>query len=249
MVSVAVFREWAGRAGRSWMPGLPVFKKQQRLSKAMATSDVFNTQIPTTRRRILIALKERGGMTADELADRLGISPVAVRRHLTNLERDRLVDHEEEQRGIGRPSYVYRLTEAANRIFPNNYDQLASHVLETIQELYGPEAVSRIFEHRAQELARSYRPLITGGSLPDRLEQLIELREADGYMPALEQQEDGTYVLRQYHCPIIRVAEGCIEACSQELSLFVDLLDAEVIRQNHQVAGDKQCSYRIRPRP
>jgi hypothetical protein len=26
------------------------------------------------------------------------------------------------------------------------------------------------------------------------------------------------------------------------------LLDAEVIRQNHQVAGDDQCSYQIRPR-
>jgi iron-sulfur cluster biosynthesis transcriptional regulator SufR len=214
----------------------------------MATSNVFDTQIPATRRRILIALKERGGMTADELADRLGISPVAIRRHLTNLERDQLVDHEEERRGIGRPSYVYRLTETANRIFPNNYDQLASHVLETIQKLYGPEAVSRIFEYRTRELAQAYRPLVNGGSLPDRLNQLVELREEDGYMPALEQREDGSYVLHQYHCPILRVAEGCSEACSHELALFIDLLDAEVIRQNHQVAGDDQCSYQIRPR-
>ena len=149
---------------------------------------------------------------------------------------------------MGRPSYIYRLTETANRIFPSNYDQLASHVLETIQKLYGPEAVSRIFEYRKRELAQSYRPLVNGGSLPDRLEQLVELREEDGYMPVLEQREDGTYVLHQHHCPILRVAEGCSEACSQELALFVDLLDAEVIRQNHQVAGDDQCSYQIRPR-
>jgi DeoR family suf operon transcriptional repressor len=187
-------------------------------------------------------------MTADELADKLSISPVAVRRHLTNLERDRLVDHQEEQRGMGRPSYVYRLTEVANQIFPSNYDQLASHVLETIQKLYGPDAVARIFEYRTQELAQSYRPLVNGGNLPDRLEQLVELREADGYMPALEQQEDGTYVLHQYHCPILRVAEGCSEACSHELALFVDLLEAEVVRQNHRVAGDARCSYHIRAR-
>ena len=214
----------------------------------MTTSDVLNIQMPPTRRRILIALKERGGMTADELAEKLGISAVAVRRHLTNLERDRLVDHQQVQRGMGRPSYVYRLTEAAHQIFPHNYDQLASYFLEAIQELFGPEAVERIFEHRTHELAESYRPQVNGKLLPDRLEQLARLREADGYMPVWEEQEDGTYVLRQHHCPILHIAEGCSEACAHELALFVDLLDAEVSRQSHQVTGDAECTYQIRPK-
>ncbi len=215
----------------------------------MTTRDLLDSQMPTTRRRILIALKERGSLTADELAALLGISSVAVRRHLTNLERDRLVDHEEMQRGMGRPSHVYRLTEAANHVFPHNYDQLASYVLDSIQELFGQEAINRIFEHRTKELAQSYRPLVNSGNLPDRLEQLTRLREAEGYMPVWEEQEDGTYVLRQHHCPILHVAEGCSEACAHELALFVDLLNAEVTRQNHQVTGDTDCSYQIRPRP
>jgi DeoR family suf operon transcriptional repressor len=214
----------------------------------MATIDVFNTQIPTTRRRILIALKERGGMTADELAEKLGISPVAVRRHLTNLERDRLVDHEPVQRGMGRPSYVYQLTQAAGAIFPSNYDQLASYVLASIQQLYGHEAVERIFEERTREEARSYRPLVNAGNLSDRLEQLARLREVDGYMPVWEEQKDGSFVLHQYHCPILRVAEGCSVACAHELALFVDLLEAEVTRQQHQPAGDSRCTYEIRPK-
>jgi predicted ArsR family transcriptional regulator len=204
--------------------------------------------MPATRRRILIALKERGGMTADELAKRLDISSVAVRRHLTNLERDRLVTHREVQRGMGRPSYVYQLTDEANRIFPNNYDQLASGVLQAIGELFGPEAVDRIFELRTQELIESYRPFINGNSLSDRVEQLARLREADGYMPIWEKQEDGSYVLRQLHCPIIHVAEGCGEACNHELSLYTDLLEAEVSRESHRVMGDAVCSYHIHPR-
>ena len=214
----------------------------------MTTSDVLTAQMPATRRRILIVLKERGGLTADELASLLGISSVAVRRHLTNLERDRLVDHEQAQRGMGRPSYIYRLTETADHVFPHNYDQLASHILGAIQELFGEEAITRIFEHRTKELSQSYRPQVNGGNLPDRLEQLTQLHEADGYMPAWEEQENGTYVLHQYHCPILHVAEGCSEACAHELALFVDLLDAEVTRQSHQVAGDEQCTYQIRPR-
>jgi predicted ArsR family transcriptional regulator len=214
----------------------------------MHNNDVLNSHMPATRRRILIALKERGGMTADELAEKLGISSVAVRRHLTNLERDRLIDHEEVQRGMGRPSYVYRLTEAANQIFPNNYDQLASGVLQAIEKLFGPEAVDRIFELRTQELIESYRPFINGDNLSERVKQLVGLRENDGYMPVWEEQGDGSYVLRQLHCPIIHVAEGCGEACNHELSLYIDLLDAEVTRESHRVRGDAVCAYHIRPR-
>jgi predicted ArsR family transcriptional regulator len=214
----------------------------------MTSSNVLNTQMPTTRRRILMALKEGNGMTADELADELSISSVAVRRHLTNLERDRLVDHEEVQRGMGRPSYVYRLTEAADSLFPNSYDQLASYVLEAIEDLFGHEAVDRIFEQRTQELTRSYRPIVSGDTLPDRLEQLARLRQDDGYMAVWEEQEDGSYVLRQYHCPILHVAEECHQACHHELALYVDLLDAEVTRRSHQASGDATCSYQIRSR-
>ena len=214
----------------------------------MGVNEVLSTQMPATRRRILIALKERGGMTADGLAEQLNITSVAVRRHLANLERDRLVDHEEIQHRLGRPGYVYHLTEAALSLFPSNYDQLASYVLEAIEKLFGREAVDRIFEQRRQELVRSYRPLVDGDTLPDRLRQLTRLRQAEGYMLAWEAQPDGSYELRQYHCPILRVAEGCQAACVNELALYVDLLDAEVTRQSHQAAGDTTCSYQIRPR-
>mgnify|MGYP005843854191 CR=1 FL=1 len=214
----------------------------------MNVHTLLSNQLPATRRHILIALKEKGGMSADELAERLGITPVAVRRHLSNLERDQLVEHAEVKRGLGRPTFVYHLTDAAHRLFPSNYDQLASYVLRAIQQLFGPEAVERIFEQRRQELLRQYRPRVDADRLPDRLEQLTRLRQEDGYMADWELTPEGDYVLRQYHCPIQRVAEGCGAACAQELALFSDLLEAEVARDQHQASGDPACSYRIRPR-
>ncbi len=214
----------------------------------MMANDVLNSQMPAMRRRILITLKEQGGMSADELAGQLGITSVAVRRHLMNLERDRLVDHEEIQRGVGRPNYIYRLTDAAASLFPNNYDQLASYVLDAIEGLFGREAVDRIFEQRRKEQTRSYRSQVDGTTLTDRLEQWAQLREAEGYMPVWEAHEDGTFQLRQYHCPILHVAAECQAACTQELAMYVHLLDAEVVRQTHQAKGDTTCSYQIRPR-
>jgi iron-sulfur cluster biosynthesis transcriptional regulator SufR len=204
--------------------------------------------MPTTRRRILILLKEKGRLTADELAEYLGISAVAVRRHLTKLEGDRLVSYEEVQRGMGRPSFVYQLGEAASSFFPRRYEELATIVLETIQELYGTEALDAIFKVRSEHLIEVYRHKISGKTLDKRLEQLTELREAEGYMSTWELDRDNIFILRESNCPIIHVAEGCDSACNHDQALLEQLLDAEVVRTGHLVSGDGACIYQVRPK-
>jgi iron-sulfur cluster biosynthesis transcriptional regulator SufR len=205
-------------------------------------------QMPTTRRKILNLLKENGQMTADELAEHLGISSVAVRRHLTKLESDHLVAYDEVQRGMGRPSFVYRLGEAASSYFPRRYEELATDVLETITEIYGMDAVDAIFRVRAEQLIKIYRHQVTGGTLEERLDQLTDLREADGYMSTWEQNRDGTFVLREANCPIIHVAEGCGSACNYDQLLLEDVLDANVERKGHLAQGDGACVYHVRPK-
>ncbi len=205
-------------------------------------------QMPTTRRKILNLLKENGQMTADELAEYLGISSVAVRRHLTKLESDQLVSYDEIQRGMGRPSFVYRLGEAASSYFPRRYEELATDVLETISEMYGMDAVDAIFRVRAEQLIHIYRHQVTGRTLEERLDQLTNLREADGYMSTWEQNRDGTFVLREANCPIIHVAEGCGSACNYDQLLLEDVLGAEVERKGHLARGDGACVYHVRPK-
>jgi len=214
----------------------------------MTDSDILNSQMPPTRRRILIALKEHGGLTADELGKELGITSVAVRQHLTNLELGQLVDHEQVKRATGRPTFVYHLTGPAHLLFPSSYDQLAIQVLRTVKDLFGQQAIDLIFEQRKQEQIERYRADVNGETLRDRLEQLTRLRQADGYMATWEDLADGSYLLHQRNCPILRVAEWCDAACGQEMALFADLLDVEITRQRHQAMGDATCSYQIRAR-
>ena len=216
----------------------------------MALTSGSNTLIgkhmPTTRRRILILLKEKGGLTADELAALLGISAVAVRRHLTKLERDQLVVYEEVQRGMGRPSFVYRLGEAAANFFPRSYEELATVVLETIREMYGAEAIDAIFGVRTEHIIENYRRKIDGKTLDARLEQLTKLRQADGYMSTWEPGAGGVFVLRETNCPIVNVAESCGSACNHDVTILEDLLDAKVIRTSNLAQGDGACCYEIR---
>ncbi len=209
-------------------------------------STLLNRHMPTTRRRILILLKEKGELTADELANLLGISAVAVRRHLTKLEGDRLIIHEEVQRGLGRPNFVYRLGEAADNFFPRRYEELATTVLQTIKELYGTEAIDAIFRMRTEYIIESYRRKINGPTLDVRLDQLTKLREADGYMSSWEIGTGGTFILREANCPIFHVAESCDSACDHDVAMLEDLLGAEVIRLSHLARGDGACCYQVR---
>lgn len=212
------------------------------------SSALLYKQMPITRRRILTLLKETGQLTADELAERLNISAVAVRRHLSKLERDNLVTYEEVQRGMGRPSFVYQLGEAAPSFFPRRYDELAVTVLETIEELYGREAIDAVFRMRSEHLLENYRTKVNGNTLDARLDQLTKLREADGYMSSFIANGDGTFVLREANCPIVHVAEGCGSACDYDQSLLTDVLDAKVIRKTHLASGDGACTYEIVPK-
>ncbi len=212
------------------------------------SSALLYKQMPITRRRILNLLKEKKELTADQLAELLGISAVAVRRHLTKLEGDNLVTYEEIQRGMGRPSFVYQLGEAAADFFPRRYDELAVTVLETIEDLYGREAIEAVFRMRTEDIFDRYRQKIRGETLDVRLHELTELREADGYMSTWKLKDDGTYVLREANCPIFHVAEGCGPACDHDLALLTNLLDAKVTRKSHLASGDDACAYEIHPK-
>ncbi len=218
------------------------------MTAASQNITLVSKQMSLTRRRILTLLKENGELTADDMAQLLGISSVAVRRHLTKLENDQLVAYQEVQRGMGRPCFVYRLGEAAASFFPRRYEELANTVLQTIRELYGVEAIDAVFRVRSEDLIANYRHRVNGKTLDTRLEQLTQLREADGYMSTWEANNNGAYVLREANCPIIHVAEGCCSACSYDQTLLEQVLNAEIIRVGHLVNGDDACTYEVRER-
>ena len=72
---------------------------------------ISEREMQDTRHRILRLLKLKGPLSADEMSQELKITYMGVRQHLTPLEHDGLIRHHREQRGIGRPTYVYSLTE------------------------------------------------------------------------------------------------------------------------------------------
>jgi predicted ArsR family transcriptional regulator len=79
-----------------------------------------------------------------------------------------------------------------------------------------------------------------------RVRTLAEQRTAEGYMADVERDGDD-YLLVEHHCPIHDAATECVGLCAAELDAFRTALgdDVEVTREQHLLAGDHRCTYRI----
>ena len=208
--------------------------------------DSFGDQLQPTRRKIIMALKQNGALTAAQLAELLGITSMGVRRHLTTLERDKLVIYELIQRGKGRPSFVYRLSEQAENLFPKNYAALANELLGYLSEGEGDETIIGLFDRRAQRRIDNARAQLEGKSLAERVEGLARILSAEGYLAQWEQQDENTYWLREHNCAVHDVAARFSAACNSELAFLQAILpDAEVTRTHHMMQGELTCGYRI----
>lgn len=198
------------------------------------------------RRQLLELLKQQGGLTADELAEQLAITAMGVRQHLQTLERDGLVTHVCEQRGMGRPCNVYRLTPDGDELFPRTYAHMANALLSAARQLDGEAGVNRLLEARNRELEAHYDARMRGKSFTERVQALAQIRTEEGYMADWEQIDDDTFVLREHNCAICQIAEQCTQACAFELKLFQTVFgDADVRREKHMIQGDPTCTYVI----
>ena len=75
---------------------------------------VASSQEQSTRRAILKFLKIHEASEVKAIANFCGLTAMAVRRHLSHLSADRLIQSRTERRPRGRPANVYLLTGAGD---------------------------------------------------------------------------------------------------------------------------------------
>jgi predicted ArsR family transcriptional regulator len=88
-----------------------------------------------------------------------------------------------------------------------------------------------------------------GKDLRGRVEELVRIRDAGGYMADLGTARKDTFEMLEHNCPIYAVAQKYGEACAVEQDLFRKLLKADVDASHRVVAGDPVCRFLIRKRP
>lgn len=197
-----------------------------------------------TREHIILELKRAGSMTTKELAAVQDISGTAVRQILNALQADGFVDARAERRPQGRPCYVYALTQKGHELFPDAYDALAMELLETVRELGGEEMLKSVMEKQSAKKEERYRLLMRGRSLAEKLYQLRELRDNDGYMAEVDRGSSKPALL-EHNCPVFRIAKVHPEICRQEMELMERLLGIPIDQTHHILDGEHYCRFEV----
>jgi len=202
------------------------------------------------RRAIVKLLKTEGAMDSAQLAERVGLTPMAIRQHLYALQREKMVLAEERPVPLGRPAKFWQLTRAADRLFPDAYAELSVALIGALEDAFGPAGLDRVLESRcAKQMADYARRIPKTASLREKLQHLARIRTEEGYMAEVKADGKGRYLLIENHCPICAAATACQGFCANELDLFRGVLGPRVgvERLEHIIAGERRCAYRVAP--
>lgn len=202
-----------------------------------------------TRERIIFLLKKKGPLSIDDLSRQMGITPMGIRQHLISLERKGFVDYIARRYGVGRPAFLYRLTERADDLFPKAYHNFIVSTLRDLEKNEGRSKIEEIFRWRKERILRDRREALSDKkSLQDRVYALKDILESDGYLVDLD-MDDNNFILREFNCPIAKVATEFKEACKYELQTYREILRKDVMRQECMAEGSPSCTYVIPKTP
>ena len=199
-------------------------------------------ELSDSRRRILLAIKERSGAEVSEVARTLGITHEAARKQMLDLLRSGWItttcaDDEDDPVSAGRPAAQYCLTQAGENLFPKIYASLTLQLLDDA----GVEGLARI----ADSVVERLRERASGTSLAERLAAAREVYfDADDFTSV--EQRGETWVVVEKNCPYLDVAVQRPAICSTTVSALRRFTGREVVRERRFQDGDGRCEFHVR---
>lgn len=199
----------------------------------------------STRDRILQALLKQPRSTIADLARAVGINPISVRHHLTNLQAEGLVSAEEERHGVGRPRLLYSLTQDGLELFPTRYLRLTTRLLDQLKERLPQPMVGELFLQVAQDLAAEHADQLKGLSMEERLEAMKSILAEEGFV--VEWEKSGReYHIHEITCPYLQVGQSHPEVCTVDQTLISKMLAVPASKVRCILDGDARCTYVVR---
>ena len=205
-----------------------------------------------TRQRVARSILVNGPSTAAALAERLDLTPAAVRRHLDQLVDDGLVEARQPRavgvRRRGRPAKTFALTERGRDGFDQQYDHLAADALRFLAETGGDEAVRAFADRRVALIEDRFG--VVSAARPDlgATEVLAEVFTEQGYAASVRELPMGEQLCQQ-HCPVAHVAHEFPQLCEAETAAIANVLGRHVQRLATIAHGDGVCTTCIPHRP
>lgn len=199
-----------------------------------------------TRDAVARSILENGPSSAVVLGERLGLTPAGIRRHLDLLVADGILEARDPriapERGRGRPSKVFVMTDNGREKFEHSYDDLAVAALKFMSAQSGEHLVSAFAQSRADDISRKAAGSVSKSN--NKVAALAEFLTEQGYAASVGPRGTGEE-LCQHHCPIAHVAAEFPQLCEAETEALSNLLGTHVQRLATIAHGDGVCTTYI----
>ena len=196
----------------------------------------------STRDVILHALKNASQLKVEDLAEAADVSPVTVRHHLNALQAEGLIEVDSVRRKVGRPYYVYSLSEEGHELFPQKYVHLTNILLDEMKMRLPQETVDDIFGSAVERIVSRHRHKFESLGFEARLTYLMDMLADEGFLARWE-KIDGQYHIIEYSCPYLSVGANHSEVCSLDKELIISVMQAPIQQHSCMLNGDECCQF------
>jgi DeoR family transcriptional regulator, suf operon transcriptional repressor len=202
-------------------------------------TEILRKQLLDSSRGRIVSLLQEGGLTADDIASKLGLTRSAVRIQITAMERDGVVRRVGKRPGTTRPSQVFALTPEVEQLLSKAYIPLLMQLVRVFSEALRADQLDELLRKAGKGLAEElFRGKRLAGSLRSRVEMASEImNERLGATTRVE--GNGGYVIRGAGCPLAALTGKNPGVC-----LAMERLVTEVVG----VPARECCDRTERPR-
>ena len=206
--------------------------------------EVLRQQLLDTTRGRIVTLLQGGGLTADDIAGKLGLTRSAIRVQITAMERDGVVRRVGKRPGTTRPSHVFELTPEVEQLLSKAYLPLLTQLVEVFAEALPTKQVETLLrlsgKRLAHELSRGKRP--TGGVKARAAAASEMMNEHLGAMTHVE--GNGGIVIRGAGCPLAALTGKHRGVCLAMETLVTEIVGVPA-RECCDREGRPRCCFEI----
>ncbi|MEW5959140.1 MAG: methanogen output domain 1-containing protein, partial [Chloroflexota bacterium] len=139
---------------------------------------------------------------------------------------------------------VYKLTDAADDFFPEDYRSLTGYLLDEVSTRLGKTGVGELFNNIANRLVIEAPPPKENQTFEERLNEVIGFLSERGFSVSWETENNG-YVIHARSCPYRRIAKDHSEICLLDRQIISTMLNTVPTRIACLASGDDHCAYRV----